>query len=220
MKKEKKSLYIGVALFMAGIIVSGFVSGFVIKNTVENSKKVEDSIVEEQVSKIYEIEEKSIEEMPVSNTVEVEEEEEVKEEPFLFIPPVSGEVLTPYSGDTLVFSETLQDYRTHGGVDIKSRPLEKVMAAERGIVKETSFDKLLGITIRIDHENGFESVYSNLSTENMVKVGERIEKGMIISGVGDTAISESGEETHLHFELYKDGKAVNPEEYIAFKKGL
>lgn len=217
MKNERKSLYIGVALFMAGIIVSGFVSGFVLKNTVENSKNVEEQVVEEQISEIYEIEEKAINEMPVSTTVEVEEEQ-VKEEPFLFIPPVSGEVLTPFSGEKLVFSETLNDYRTHGGVDIKSRHLEKVMAAEKGVVKETSFDRLLGITIIIDHENGFETVYSNLSTENMVKAGERIEKGMIISGVGDTAISESGEEPHLHFEIYKDGKAVNPEEYIAFKK--
>ena len=41
MKNERKSLYIGVALFMAGIIVSGFISGFVLKNTVENSKNIE-----------------------------------------------------------------------------------------------------------------------------------------------------------------------------------
>ncbi|MBQ7039964.1 MAG: M23 family metallopeptidase [Clostridia bacterium] len=215
MKKERKSLYIGVALFLAGIIVSGVVSDFVMKNTAENSKNVTDT--EEIVSTVYESayekEEKAVE--PVSNEVLVEEPEQA-EEPFSFIAPVSGEVLIPYSGDKLVFSKTLQDYRGHSGTDVKAASLEKVLAAEKGVVKETRDDSLLGITIVIDHENGFESVYSNLSTENMVEVGEKVEKGMIISGVGNTAISESEEEPHLHFELYKDGKAVNPEEYISF----
>ena len=215
MKKERKPLYLGVLLFAAGIMVSGFVSGFVMRNTTENRQNISDEIIEEQVTKIYETEQKQEVEIPVSATVY---EEEQKEDTFLFESPVSGEVLTPYSGDKLVFSETLQDYRTHRGVDIKARSLEKVLAAERGVVKDARYDKFLGITIIIDHENGFESVYSNLSTENMVKEGDKIEKGMVISGVGDTAISESGEETHLHFELYKDGKSVNPEEYISFKK--
>lgn len=222
MKKERKSLYIGVALFIAGIIVSGFVSDFVMRNTGENSKNVEDTeVVEESVEKIYEadippvVQQETV--LPVSGTAEVSEQESKDEEPFSLIAPVSGEVLTPYSGDTLVFSETLQDYRRHGGTDVKAEPLEKVLSAEKGVVKETKYDRLLGITIVIDHENGFESVYSNLSTENMVKAGDRVEKGMIISGVGDTALSESGEEPHLHFELFKDGKPVNPEEYISFK---
>lgn len=220
MKRERKSLYIGVALFLAGIIVSGVVSNFVMRNTAENSRKIEEESVEEIAEKIYEVEsyndEKKENMLPTVSSTEVLDEEQ-KEQPFLFEPPLKGKILTPYSGEKLVFSETLKDYRNHGGVDIEANLLEKVMSCERGIVKETKYDRFLGITIVIDHENGFETVYSNLSTENMVKVGDRVEKGMIISGVGDTAISESGEQTHLHFELYKDGKAVNPEEYISFK---
>ena len=124
--------------------------------------------------------------------------------------------MVPFSGDSLIFSETMQDFRKHGGVDIKSAILEKVRSAEAGVIKEIKTDRSLGITIVIDHENGFESVYANLSTAEMVRAGDRVEKGVIISGVGDTASTETGEEAHLHFELLKDGKAVNPEDYIAF----
>lgn len=220
MKKERKSLYIGVALFMAGIIAFGFLSDFVLQNTNEPSENVKEETVDTIVSKVYNSNEtvmKVEETVPVSNEVKAEEPEEPQtEEPFSFIAPVNGPVIVPFSGNELVFSETLQEYRKHSGIDVHVPILNKVLAAESGVIKEVKKDRFLGITIVIDHKNGFETVYSNLSTENMVKEGDEVEKGAIISGVGDTAILETGEEAHLHFELYKDGKAVNPEEYISF----
>ena len=72
----------------------------------------------------------------------------------------------------------------------------------------------MGITVVIDHENGFKSVYSNLSSDDMMKAGDEVKKGDIINGVGDTALIETGIDAHLHFELIKDGKQINPEEYL------
>lgn len=216
---RKPSVYIGLGIFLAGILATGFITNKFLSKTNELSQNVVEKQAEIVSDKVYKEPENTDEKQvqPVSVYTPVEENpKEPEEEPFAFSAPLNGEILVPFSGDNLVFSKTMEDYRRHGGVDIKSAILEKVRSAEAGVIKEVKIDRSLGITIVIDHENGFETVYSNLSTKDMVEKGERVEKGVIISGVGDTATSETGEEAHLHFEIYKDGKAVNPEEYITF----
>ena len=218
---RKPSVYIGLGIFLAGILATGWITNRILSRTGELSKNVEEKKAEIVVENVYEKETPEVKEVQsVSAYTPVEEEPAVQETPqqetFAFSAPVNGAVLVPFSGEKLVFSKTLEDYRKHQGVDIKSAILEKVVAAEAGVVKEVKEDPFLGITIVIDHENGFETVYANLSTAEMVGKGDRVEKGVIISGVGDTAVSETGEEAHLHFEIYKDGEAVNPEEYIDF----
>ena len=72
----------------------------------------------------------------------------------------------------------------------------------------------MGKTFIIAHGNGYKTVYSNLSSTEMVDNGEEVEKGRIISGVGDTALAEASSEPHIHFQVIKDGISVNPEEHI------
>ena len=57
------------------------------------------------------------------------------------------------------------------------------------------------------------SKYSNLSTAAMVEEGDAVTKGQVISGVGNSALFESLDPEHLHFELWVDGQAVDPELY-------
>ena len=227
MKFFKKPVYIGLALFLSGILMTGVISNFLLKRTNEIARGVEDTENETIGKIIYKTnpdmeedvkseEQSSINEVSVTLEADKAEEQSSENEEFELAAPVKGKVLTSYSGSALVFSETLNDYRQHSGIDIHAPILEKVCASEDGIIKEIKNDRFLGLTIIIDHENGFETAYSNLSTTDMVEEGEKIEKGMVISGVGDTAISETGIEAHLHFELYKDGKQQNPEEYIKF----
>ncbi len=144
---------------------------------------------------------------------EIEEEEMVYV--FSLSYPVEGEIIQAFSGDKLVYSQTLGDWRVHNGIDIKTRELERVLASERGIVERVYDDELMGKTIIIDHQNGYKTVYSNLSSTEMVNNGEEIEKGDIISGAGKTALAESALEQHIHFQVIKDGVSVNPEEYIS-----
>ena len=59
-----------------------------------------------------------------------------------------------------------------------------------------------------------KTVYSNLSSEDMVKEGDAVKKGQVINGVGDTSLIETGQETHIHFEMIVDGMYVNPRDYI------
>ncbi len=230
---QKPSVYIGLGIFLAGVVAAGMATNYLLSKTGEIAKNIAEppsTVTEDEYNK----EDKALkEEKPIQAAVPAsagakakdgtekteqagEEAEKEKEEPFALAAPLNGKIMVPFSGDSLIFSETMQDFRKHGGVDIKSAILEKVRSAEAGVIKEVKTDRSLGITIVIDHENGFESVYANLSTAEMVRAGDRVEKGVIISGVGDTASTETGEEAHLHFELLKDGKAVNPEDYIAF----
>ncbi len=124
--------------------------------------------------------------------------------------PVSGEIITPHSEENLIYSKTLDDWRAHIGVDIKSTIGSQVVAVDDGIIEDIYTDELMGITIVIDHLNGLKSIYSNLSSSTLVQKGNEIKRGEVISAVGDSAISETAQVGHLHFELYDDDKAVDP----------
>lgn len=211
MKIFKKPVYIGLGLFLMGIMIAGIVTNTVLKNlnAGQNFQPAENTVLYEEKSEPEnQLKIKKISSQPVI-------QEEVQEV-FEMRLPVDGEIIVKYSGNDLVFSKTFNDYRMHSGIDIKSDSLQKVYAVENGVVKEKKSDYMLGNTIVIDHNNGFLSVYSNLSTTQMVEVGQKVNKSDIISGVGDTAISETEEGPHLHFELYKDGAPVNPEDYLPF----
>lgn len=216
MKIFKKPVYIGLGLFLAGILVTGIVTNTVLKNlnVQEKIQPAENSVLYEEKEEKAHKNQFKIEKIS-SESVEQNETEPI-ETPFEMQVPVDGEIIVKYSGNDLVFSKTLGDYRKHNGIDIKSGALEKVYAVENGTIKEKKNDYMLGNTIIIDHGNGFQSVYANLSTTKMVETGQEVKKGDVISGVGDTAISETSEEPHLHFELFKDGTPVNPEEYLPF----
>ena len=66
----------------------------------------------------------------------------------------------------------------------------------------------------IQHEDGYETVYSNLLTAEFIVVGEEVTQGQTIGTVGNTAAFESNMDYHLHFELLKDGEYVDPTIYL------
>lgn len=127
--------------------------------------------------------------------------------------PLSGPVIKAYSTSPL-YSVTLDDWRSHEAVDIRAEEGDEVYAIEGGTVAAVGRDPLLGVYVRIDHGNGIESVYANMHSETTVSEGQKIEAHHQIGYVGKTSISEQAEENHLHFEIKKDGKRVDPKEYI------
>lgn len=131
-----------------------------------------------------------------------------------FIMPIEGEVVRDFTTDTLVYSNTLQEWISHEGIDIAADIASPVKAIESGEVIEVKNDPRYGYIVIIDHGQGYESIYCNLSTLDMVTIGKKVNKGQVISGVGNTALFEIKDNPHLHFELIKDGKIVNPVEYI------
>lgn len=153
------------------------------------------------------------EEVKTSGEAENVETKEDKKE-LSFEKPVEGEITRDFSKDNLVYSETLKEWVTHLGIDIKSDKATVVKAAEAGTVKTIKNDPRFGITVVIEHDDGFETVYSNLLTSEFVVEGENVEKGQSIGTVGNTAIFEIADEPHLHFEILKDSVQVDPNLYL------
>ena len=129
-----------------------------------------------------------------------------------FIPlcPVSGKEFGEYKGDKLTFSSLFDDWRIYNGVDIYAEENTPVLAVEDGTVAKITNDKFRGISIIVNHQNGYSSVYSNLSTDTIVKEGEEVTREQIISGVGENKYYKDKNGCFLHFELKKDGKDINP----------
>lgn len=131
-----------------------------------------------------------------------------------FMRPIAGAVLTVFSPDKLIYSKTLNDWRTHNGIDISAAVGSAVRAIADGTVKSVYVDDLMGTTVVISHNGGYQSVYSNLMAKTSVKVGDKVEVGAQIGGVGTTAASECIDPPHLHLEVYKDGVAIDPESVL------
>ena len=131
-----------------------------------------------------------------------------------FIIPVEGEITREFAKDNLVYSNTLDEWVTHLGIDIKAQRTEIVKASENGKIVSIKNDPRFGLTIIIEHANGFKTVYSNLLSTEFVKEGEEVEKGQTIGTVGNSAAFEISDEPHLHFEILKENINVDPTLYL------
>ena len=147
------------------------------------------------------------------NSEAVKENEDTQKDP-TFTMPVEGEVVKHYGKDKLIYSETLKEWTTHLGIDIKADKTTIVKSSSDGVVKSIKNDPRYGLTVVIEHENGFTSVYSNLLTAEFVVVGENVKTGQTLGTVGNSATFEILDDPHLHFEILKDGVAVDPEMYV------
>ena len=140
-----------------------------------------------------------------------------KEEKIEFEAPIKGEILKEFAKDSLVYSNTLQEWVTHNGLDIKADKTTVVKAAAKGTVSAIKNDPRYGLTVIITHDDGYQTVYSNLLTAEFVVKGEKVEKGQSLGTVGNSASFEIADEYHLHFELLKDNEYINPTTYINFE---
>ena len=163
---------------------------------------------------------------PVVETVPMEEPEEEREPvsmpevtvddtpvaaeaPSVVVSPLQGEVVAAFSVDQLLYNETLDDWRTHDGVDIAAAAGDAVLAASAGTVLSVSNDPMMGTTVVIGHSGGYETTYANLQTGPLVEEGESVSAGQAIGAVGTTAAAESAQGAHLHFALTGGGEAVD-----------
>ena len=136
-----------------------------------------------------------------------------KTEVIEFVSPVSGKVIEEYSGDDLVYNEALKDWRSHNGVDFSAKLGQEVFASADGVCEDV-FDCEMGRCVVINHKDGFATMYANLGEETVVKKGDNIAKGDRIGIIGNTALGDITADEHLHFEIIKEGKNVNPVEYL------
>ena len=187
------------------------------------NEEVQETVVKEDTSNTETVKETNTEEKNEETKSEETKNEEVKEETKenveevkepSFSAPVEGEVQKEYAVDKLVYSETLKEWVTHTGIDIKAEKTTVVKAAEEGTVTAIKNDPRYGITVIIEHTGGYKTRYANLLTAEFVTVGEKVTKGQTIGTVGDTGAFEILDEPHLHFELLKDGEYQDPTSII------
>ena len=132
----------------------------------------------------------------------------------VFTWPVNGSVIADYSAESLVYSQTMGDWRTHEGIDLAASLGTKVMAAAAGTVSALYPDDFMGTVVEIDHGDGLISRYANLAEVPTVKVGDEVKTGTVIGSVGATAAMESGQPAHLHFAMYQNGDPADPHDYL------
>ncbi len=140
-----------------------------------------------------------------------------KPEKVSFIAPCVGKVVKAHDLSVPVYSETLEEWRVHAGIDISCEEGAGVYAATDGEVTAVYSHPLNGFTVELTHANNIKSVYSNLdkNAEGTVKLGDKVKSGDKIGAVGDTSLSELAEESHLHFEVVVGDAKVNPLDYIS-----
>lgn len=138
--------------------------------------------------------------------------EKVKDPEFKM--PVTGEIIKDFANNKLVYSTTLDVWTTHNGVDIKADETTVVKAAADGTVSSIKNDPRYGLTVIVEHVNGYKTVYANLLSTEFVVEGEKVKQGQSLGTVGSTASFEILDEPHLHFELLKDNEQLDPELYL------
>lgn len=180
-------------------------------NTV-NGNKVETSSNEIKVETSTETENSNV--TTSQSDSEKEENKEEEKEPEFINPIEGGEILREFAKDNLVYSDTLEEWITHLGLDIKAPKTTVVKAAESGTVESIKNDPRYGITVIIKHSNDYKTVYSNLLTAEFVKEGDEVALGQTVGTVGNSAAFEIADEPHLHFEIIKNGEKVDPSLYI------
>lgn len=124
-----------------------------------------------------------------------------------YILPLNSKVMKDYSDGDMVYSATMNDWRTHDGIDLEGKLGDKVIAAQDGKVLEVASDELWGDTVTIQHGNGLKMKYSGVKAS--VKKDADIEQGQVIGTLTAIPVEEK-DGVHLHIETEVDGKAADP----------
>lgn len=140
--------------------------------------------------------------------------------PIEFAAPVAaGTIASDYAMDSFVFSETLNQWQAHSGIDFVTDGQADVMACGDGKVVEVITDNILdGNTVVIDHGNDLKSYYKSLASDVTVKAGDVVKKGQVIGKTSTSGYSEFKTGDHVHFEITLKGEYVDPNGYFGTEK--
>lgn len=130
----------------------------------------------------------------ISNTLSLEH--------FYFCSPLKGEVSSEFDIDV-----------NHFGVDIVAPEKTPILNILDGVIINSDWSDKTGNTISVQHKSNLVSIFKHNSVL-LKKTGDHVKKGEAIAIIGNTGELTSG--PHVHFELWNNGKATNPTDYISF----
>ncbi len=206
-----------IVVSLLALCLMGGLMIFAVSRAVENASMAEISYENDNGGTLYEPDLSVSAEIPITDSLTdpdtsdaKQEEEGNSQDSSAGLMPVQGEIVKSYSGDSLLYSETLDQYVCHKAIDIQAPAGSPVCTAGSGTVTETGVDDRYGSYVLISHGSGLESRYCCLA-DIRVSEGDVLKKGDTVGTVGEDALFEKAEGPHLHFEVIKNGALTNPD---------
>lgn len=136
----------------------------------------------------------------------------------VYVRPTSGAIITPFSGDELLFQPTFGDWRVHTGTDFAAEAGEPVLALTNGTVTDVTDDALYGKTVTISHDADLTTSYSGLDVIR-VEAGQSVDAGETLGTCAETIPAESAQGAHVHVTAQRAGAAVDVTELLGEDAG-
>ncbi|MBP3907235.1 MAG: M23 family metallopeptidase [Peptostreptococcaceae bacterium] len=119
-------------------------------------------------------------------------------------------VIRDYSETEPSYSNTLDVWEIHKGLDISAKKGSKIKTIIDGKVTDIYKDDNHGVSVKVEGKDKLIVIYSNLEEKVSVKKGQEVKEGDIIGKVGNSTTVESLDGPHVHLTATKNGKAINP----------
>lgn len=133
----------------------------------------------------------------------------------VYVLPMNGAtVAKDYSASELQFNDTLKQWEIHKAIDFLAGEDKSVVAVSDGTVSKVFTNYLEGTVVEITHKDGIVSIYKSLAKDVNVSVGTKVKAGDKIGQVDETMAQEANTGAHLHFEMQKNGKKIDPNKYL------
>jgi|GEM_PF-1018640 len=128
--------------------------------------------------------------------------------------PMEGVILNEFSGEIVVFNQSLNQWASHNAIDIEAKEGDSVLAAKAGEVIDVYEDALCGGVVVIAHGKDMKSVYKNIIPDPDLSPEDKVDEGSVIGTIGKPGLKEDYLGPHLHFEFYINNLAVDPQKYF------
>ena len=192
----------------------------------EELKDKEEKIDNEQLNSLEDYNNKNLEIEKNIETEKIIEEENVETEKIIeeenvetgvfdiqtpiFKYPINGEIVMDYSIDKAIFDITLEQYRTNDSIAISANEGSDVFASADGKISKIYEDSENGLSIVIEHKNGWQTTYSQLKKDIAVKEGENVKCGQKIGSVSNPTSYRVLLGSHLDFKIEQNGETIDP----------
>ena len=182
--------------------------------------KVEDSVKQKEAKETEETEQK--EDEKATETMAEPKVEPAVEEKLHFagkksgLWPLDGKILLPYSMNATIYFPTLDQYQYNPAMVIQGNINDKVVFIAKGKIKDITTNEETGCTVTQDLGDGYTAIYGQLKELTFDK-GDDVECGQVVGYVSEPTKYYSVEGSNLYFAMKKDGKPIDPTEYLCDK---
>ena len=208
MKKllEKDGFYLSLFVCVCFVAVGGIIFT---KNNVD--KLANESIANKSEEEIHLIEKEEENEDAIPTSTDSDQNlSSAKQNEASKLNYVGNEVIREFSETQPSYSETLEVWEIHKGIDVSTKSGQDIKSLLEGTVEDIYNDDKLGKTIKIKSTDNKVVLYSNLADTTKVEKGDKVAEGQVIGTSGNTAICEIKEEPHVHIELFEGEKSLDP----------